>query len=202
MLKHTSAGYSRKGCTRTAVVANIAGPRDIPELIASGAEGVGLFRSEFLFLDKDAAPSEEEQFEAYRSVALAMEGKETVIRTLDAGSDKEIRWCPQPAEKNPALGCRGLRLCLREKELFRTQLRALLRAAALGNIKIMLPMVTSVQEVEAVRRLTEACAAELAREGSTVARDEAVMEADLDVIREAGLSPLVIVASGGASSMR
>ncbi len=153
------------GSTRTAVVANIAGPRDIPELIASGAEGVGLFRSEFLFLDKDAAPSEEEQFEAYRSVALAMEGKETVIRTLDAGSDKEIRWLPQPAEKNPALGCRGLRLCLREKDLFRTQLRALLRAAALGNIKIMLPMVTSVREVEAVRRLTEACAAELAREG-------------------------------------
>lgn len=157
------------GSTRTAVFANIAGPRDIPELTASGAQGVGLFRSEFLFLNQNAAPTEEEQFEAYRSVAQAMEGKETVIRTLDAGSDKKISWLPQTAEKNPALGCRGLRLCLREKELFRTQLRALLRAAAFGNIKIMLPMVTSVWEVEAVRTLMESCAAELAAEGQAYA---------------------------------
>ncbi len=159
------AAAQSAGTTRTAVFANIAGPRDISALIASGAQGVGLFRSEFLFLDRDAAPTEEEQFEAYSGVARAMAGKETVIRTLDAGSDKKIAWLPQPAEKNPALGCRGLRLCFRERELFRTQLRALLRAAALGNVKIMLPMVASAWEVESVRALMAECAAELAAEG-------------------------------------
>ena len=150
---------------RTKVYANIAGPEDIETLIASGAEGVGLFRSEFLFLDHEGAPLEEEQFQAYSSVAKAMDGKETVIRTMDLGSDKQADWLIMPEEKNPALGCRGLRLSLKKRELFKTQLRALLRAAAFGNVKIMVPMVTSVREVEAVRACIEECAGELSDEG-------------------------------------
>ena len=161
--KEDSASIDEK--IHTKVYANIAGTQDIPKLIASGVRGVGLFRSEFLFLDHNGAPSEEEQFEAYKSVAEAMDGKETVIRTMDLGSDKKTNWLPMPDEKNPALGCRGLRLSLKEQDLFRTQLRALLRAAVFGNIKIMLPMVTSVREVETVRSILENCAEELSNEG-------------------------------------
>lgn len=151
--------------TRTKVYANIAGPQDIDALIASGAEGVGLFRSEFLFLSEGAAPTEDEQLQAYRSVAEAMGEKESVIRTMDIGSDKKADWLALPAEKNPALGCRGLRVSLQEEALLRTQLRALLQAAAHGNVKIMIPMVASVWEVEAVRAVMEQCAKELAEEG-------------------------------------
>ncbi len=150
---------------RTKVYANIAGPQDIEALLASGAEGVGLFRSEFLFLSEDAAPTEDEQYDAYRKVAEAMAGKETVIRTMDLGSDKKAGWLHMPEEKNPALGCRGLRLSLQEEELFRSQLRALLRAADCGNVKIMVPMIASCWEVDAVRERLQACAAELSAEG-------------------------------------
>ncbi len=150
---------------RTRVFANIAGPEDIEELLASGAEGVGLMRSEFLFLGRETAPSEEEQFEAYRRVAEAMGEKETVIRTMDLGSDKRPAWLPLPDEKNPALGWRGLRISLKERELFKTQLRALLRAAAYGNVKVMVPMVTSVREIEAVEACMSECAKELTRAG-------------------------------------
>lgn len=150
-------------CTK--VYANIAGPKDIEALLASGAEGVGLFRSEFLFLDRDSAPSEEEQFEAYRSVVEAMGEKETVIRTMDLGSDKKPSWMSFPDEKNPALGLRGLRISLKEQELFKTQLRALLRAAVYGNLNVMVPMVTSVREIEAVKACMKECAEELTKEG-------------------------------------
>ena len=151
---------------RIGVYANISGPQDIPALAASGAEGVGLFGTELLFLDHEKAASEEEQFEAYRSVAQAMRGKETVIRTMDLGSDKKPGWISLPDEKNPALGCRGLRLSMKEPALLRTQLRALLRAAVYGNIKIMVPMVTSAWEVDAVRAFMDECVKELAREGT------------------------------------
>lgn len=149
---------------RTRVYANIAGTGEIDGLIASGAEGVGLFRSEYLFLGEEP-PSEEDQFEAYRAVAEAMNGKETVIRTMDLGSDKKADWLHMPLEKNPALGCRGLRLSLREEELFDIQLRALLRAAACGNLRIMIPMIASVWEVETARERVEACAKQLDDEG-------------------------------------
>ena len=149
---------------RTKVFANIAGPKDIETLLASGAEGVGLFRSEFLFLERDSAPSEEEQFEAYRSVVEAMGEKETVIRTMDLGSDKKPSWMPFPDEKNPALGLRGIRISLKEHELFKTQLRALLRAAEYGNLKVMVPMVTSVREIEAIKACMKECAEELTKE--------------------------------------
>lgn len=150
---------------RIGVYANIAGTKDIPKLIASNVRGVGLFRSEFLFLEHDGAPSEDEQYEAYKAIAEAMSGKETVIRTMDLGSDKKTNWFPMPDEKNPGLGCRGLRLSLKNQDLFRKQLRALLRAAVFGNVKIMLPMVTSVWEVESVRTLLEKCAEELSNKG-------------------------------------
>lgn len=154
-----------EGTCRTKIYANIAGVQDIDELKASGAEGVGLFRSEFLFLSRDSAPSEEEQYQAYRSVAEAMAGKDTVIRTMDLGSDKRVDWLTVPDEKNPALGLRGLRLSLSKKDLFKTQLRALLRAAVSGNIRIMIPMIASLWEVEAVRNMIQECAKELADEG-------------------------------------
>ena len=114
---------------KTKIYANIAGPEDIPELMECGADGVGLFRSEFLFLGRDSAPDEEEQYQAYKSVLEAMEGKEVIIRTMDLGSDKSVRWLKMPDETNPALGLRGVRVSLENKEIFRTQLRALLRAA-------------------------------------------------------------------------
>ncbi len=163
--RQRESSAARDATRRTKVFANIAGPQQIEELLASGAEGVGLFRSEFLFLDHAGAPSEEEQFDAYRRVAEAMDGKDTVIRTMDLGSDKKADWLDLPEEKNPALGCRGLRVCLREEELFRTQLRALLRAAACGNVKIMVPMIASPWEVDAVRERLEKYAEELAAEG-------------------------------------
>ncbi|GEM_PF-123774 len=157
--------FAERAGTRTKVCANISSPGDIPSLLSSGTDGVGLFRSEFLFLDKAEAPSEQEQFEAYKSVAEAMGEKETVIRTLDLGSDKKAAWLDMPDEKNPALGCRGLRVSLGNPTLLKTQLRALLRAAAFGNVKVMVPMVTSVREVRAVRACLEECAGELAGEG-------------------------------------
>ena len=149
---------------RTKIFANIKGPEDVEALLASGAEGVGLFRSEFLFLDRASAPTEDEQFEAYRKVAEAMAGKEVVIRTMDIGSDKNPEWLKLPEEKNPALGCRGLRASLCNEDLFRTQLRALLRAASAGNVSIMLPMIISLWEVDTVRQLMDKYAKELEAE--------------------------------------
>jgi len=157
-----SAGCGER-CTK--VLANISGPEDIEALCVSGAEGVGLFRTEFLFLGRDCAPTEEEQFEAYRSVAEAMGERETIIRTMDLGSDKRPAWMSLPEEKNPALGWRGLRISLKERELFKTQLRALLRVASYGNVKILVPMVTSVREIEAVNVCITECAGELTMTG-------------------------------------
>ena len=150
---------------RTRIYANITSAKDIDALLESGAEGVGLFRTEFLFLGEEGAPTEEVQFQEYKSVAEAMTGKETIIRTMDLGSDKKAGWLKMPEEKNPALGCRGLRLAFLEEALFRTQLRALLRASAYGNVKVMIPMIASVWEVDAVRAEMHTCAEELSAEG-------------------------------------
>ena len=150
--------------SRTKVCANITGPQDVEALLASGAEGVGLFRTEFLFMNRETAPTEEEQYQAYRSVAEAMGEKQVVIRTMDIGSDKKAEWLKLTSEKNPALGCRGLRVSLGNESLFRTQLRALLRAAVCGNVSIMLPMVISLWEVDTVRQLIEKYASELTAE--------------------------------------
>lgn len=163
--KHRKKAAAEGACIRTRIFANISSPQDIPALIASGADGIGLFRTELLFLNGAAAPTEEDQFIAYRRVAEAMAGKDTVIRTMDLGSDKQSAWLSLPKEKNPALGCRGLRVSLQKEALFKTQLRALLRASAYGNVRVMIPMVTSGWEVDRVREAMAACAGELSDEG-------------------------------------
>ena len=128
--------------------------------------GIGLFRSEFLYLNTTDYPTEDQQFEAYKQVLSDMDGKEVIIRTLDVGGDKEVSYLKMGSEQNPFLGWRAIRYCLSEQPLFKTQLRALLRAGAQErNIKIMLPLVTGVQEIRAARSLLEECKQELSREG-------------------------------------
>ena len=147
-----------------AVYANIGKPDDVPAVLQNDGEGVGLFRTEFLFMDRTALPSEEEQFAAYRAVATQMQGKEVIIRTLDVGGDKDIPYLHMEKEENPFLGHRAVRYCLDNPEIYKVQLRALLRASAYGNIKIMLPLVTTVSEVRRVRELLESIKAELRKE--------------------------------------
>ncbi len=149
---------------RLPVCANIGGPRDLAAALKNGAEGVGLFRSEFLYLERPDFPSEEEQFRAYREAAAAMEGKRVVIRTLDIGADKQAEYFHLPKEENPALGMRAIRLCLTRPEIFRTQLRALCRASAFGKIAVMFPMITSLDELRRAKALTQNIQKELAAE--------------------------------------
>lgn len=129
------------------LVANIGLPVDTEKALEYGAEGVGLFRTEFLYMDRNCAPDEEEQFVSYRKVLEAMNGKPVIIRTMDVGGDKEIPYFSLPKEENPFLGYRAIRICLEDRELFKTQLRAILRASAFGNALIMFPMIASVDEV-------------------------------------------------------
>ena len=144
---------------------NIGSPDDIPAVLECRAGGIGLFRSEFLFLGRDTPPGEEEQFAAYRAVAEAMEGKQVIIRTLDIGADKQVRYLGLKKEENPALGLRGVRLCLERPELFETQLRAIYRASAYGDLAIMFPMISSVREVLACRQVCETVMEQLTAEG-------------------------------------
>lgn len=144
------------------VYGNIGKAEDVQSVIQNSGEGIGLFRTEFLFMDRQ---SEEEQFEAYSTVAKAMDGKEVIIRTLDVGGDKDIPYLNIEKEENPFLGHRAIRYCLDNKELFKKQLRALLRASVYGNIKIMLPLVTCVEEVRQAKALIEECKEELKSEG-------------------------------------
>ena len=130
------------------VCANIGSPEDAKLALESGADGVGLYRTEFLYMNRDVAPDEEEQFEAYRAVLETMGEREVIVRTMDVGADKPAACLNMPKEPNPALGRRALRICLDDPELFRVQLRALLRAARYGNLAIMLPMIASVQEID------------------------------------------------------
>ncbi len=133
--------------------ANIGSSHDVEAVLKSDAEGIGLFRSEFLYLESDDYPSEEVQYHAYSLVARKMDGKEVVIRTLDIGADKQASYFNLPAEENPALGMRAIRICLTRPEVFKTQLRALYRAACNGNILIMLPMITCVDEVRRAKAI-------------------------------------------------
>ncbi len=160
------------------VCANIGGPGDLPLVLQNDAQGVGLFRSEFLFLEAERLPAEEEQFAAYRQVVEAMAGKRTVIRTLDLGADKQAPCLPLEKEENPALGLRAIRLCLTRRDLFKTQLRAILRAAAFGRTAILLPMIVSLWEVREAKALLEECRAELGSRG------ERFGEAELGVMIE------------------
>lgn len=130
---------------------NIGSPKNLEAVLKNDGEGIGLFRSEFLYMDRSAMPTEEEQFHAYKAAAHAMEGKPVIIRTLDIGGDKQIPYMNIPKEENPFLGYRAIRYCLEEREIFRVQLRAILRASAYGDIKVMIPMICSVDEVLEVR---------------------------------------------------
>lgn len=151
--------------------ANISHPNDLDEVLDDGADGVGLFRTEFLFMYWGRLPTEEEQFHAYRMVLEQMQGKRVVIRTLDIGADKQVPYLKMEREENPAMGRRSVRFCLENPDLFLTQLRALLRAAQYGKLGILIPMVVSVEEVLSVRRLLEQAAQELEEEGIPFSRE-------------------------------
>ncbi|MBX8944346.1 MULTISPECIES: phosphoenolpyruvate--protein phosphotransferase [Lysinibacillus] len=135
------------------LAANIGSPSDLDGVLRHGAEGIGLYRTEFLYMGRENLPSEEEQFTAYKTVLEGMKGKPVVIRTLDIGGDKHLPYLPVQEEMNPFLGHRAIRLCLDQQELFRTQLRALLRASVYGNLKIMFPMIATIQEFRAAKEI-------------------------------------------------
>ena len=160
-----------KSGVKKAVYANIAKAQDVHSAVVNGAEGIGLFRTEFLYMDREDAPSEEEQFEAYSAVAKAMGGREVIIRTLDVGGDKHIPYLQIEKEENPFMGLRAIRYCLKDTALFKTQLKALLRAACFGNIKIMLPLVCTVEEVQSAKALLIECMQELDAQGTEYKKD-------------------------------
>ena len=152
--------------------ANIGSVGDTAKVLANDADGIGLFRSEFLYLEKSDYPTEEEQFQAYKTVAQNMAGKKVIIRTLDIGADKQVDYFHLDHEDNPAMGYRAIRICLDREEIFRTQLRAILRASAYGNIGIMYPMIISVDEVRKCREILEQVRRELERQDIPVGEIE------------------------------
>lgn len=174
-VRHTAAN---SGPARTRdgrqieVAANIRNAAEVKMALEYGAGGVGLFRTEFLFMNREEPPGEEEQFQAYKEVVAAFQGKPVVVRTLDIGGDKPLPYLDLGHEENPFLGLRGLRLCLARQELFQTQLKALFRAASYGNLKIMFPMVTSLEEVILARAIMEETRQELERAGVNIGRPE------------------------------
>ena len=145
--------------------ANIGGVKDVTSVLANDAAGIGLFRSEFLYLEADNYPDEEAQFQAYKTVAENMAGKKVIVRTLDIGADKQVDYFNLDHEENPAMGYRAIRICLDRRDIFRTQLRALLRASAYGNIGIMYPMIISVDEVKEIKKIVESIKTELTEKG-------------------------------------
>lgn len=145
--------------------ANIGGVSDVAEALANDAGGIGLFRSEFLYLESEDYPTEETQFAAYKTVAEAMAGKKVIIRTLDIGADKQVDYFHLEKEENPAMGYRAIRICLDRKELFKTQLRAIYRASYYGSISVMFPMIISVEEIRQIKEVVEEVKAELLRDG-------------------------------------
>lgn len=150
---------------RIKLYANIGGKSDVKEALENDAEGIGLFRTEFLYLEGTDYPTEEEQFNTYRYVAEMMSGKEVIIRTLDIGADKQADYFKLDSEENPAMGYRAIRMCLARREMFKTQLRAILRASAYGKISIMLPMIISVQEVQETKKIINEVKQELTEYG-------------------------------------
>ena len=154
-----------KAGRKIALYANIGGVGDVASVLANDAGGIGLFRSEFLYLETEDYPSEEQQFKAYRTVAENMAGKKVIIRTLDIGADKQVDYFGLEHEENPAMGYRAIRICLDRKEIFKTQLRAVYRASYYGNISIMFPMIISVDEVKAAKEMCATVQEELKSEG-------------------------------------
>lgn len=150
-----------KGGKAIKLYANIGSVSDLPAAMSNDAGGIGLFRSEFLYLESDTYPTEDEQFKAYKMVAETMAGKKVIIRTLDIGADKQVDYFELDKEENPAMGLRAIRICLTRPEIFKTQLRALLRASAYGNIAVMYPMIISVEEVRQIKAIMEEVKKEL-----------------------------------------
>lgn len=150
---------------RVEIAANICHPKDVNHTNRNGADGIGLYRTEFLYMDRESMPTEEEQFEAYKSVLEEMHDKPVVIRTLDIGGDKKLPYLPLSEEMNPFLGYRAIRICLDRQEIFETQLRALLRASVYGNLKIMYPMISSLEEVRLANAILENCKRDLDAQG-------------------------------------
>ena len=154
-----------KGGRRIKLFANIGSREDVDAVLDNDGEGIGLFRSEFLYLGKEQLPSEEEQFQIYKDVARRMGDKRVIIRTLDLGADKQAPCFPMDKEENPAMGCRGIRLCLEHPQVFKTQLKAILRAGMYGNLSIMYPMITSIGELGKIREILQTAKQELQEEG-------------------------------------
>lgn len=154
-----------KDGTKVMLVCNIGNSEDAKKAVECDGEGIGLFRTEFLFMDRDSLPTEEEQFEAYKSVAETMRGKQVIIRTLDIGGDKAIPYLGLEQEENPFLGFRAIRFCLKRKDIYATQLRALVRASAFGKIMIMVPLVTGVEELRQVKDILKEIMADFDKQG-------------------------------------
>lgn len=146
------------------MASNIGTFKDVEGCIKYGSEGIGLFRTEFLYMNSSDFPTEEEQFDIYKKVALKMENKPIIIRAMDIGGDKELPYFDFPKEMNPFLGYRAIRMCLDKKDLFKTQLRAILRASGYGNIKIMFPMISNLEELKKAKRIVENVKKELIKE--------------------------------------
>ncbi|MDU9903335.1 phosphoenolpyruvate--protein phosphotransferase [Staphylococcus aureus] len=153
------------------LAANIGTPNDLPGVIENGAQGIGLYRTEFLYMGRDQMPTEEEQFEAYKEVLEAMDGKRVVVRTLDIGGDKELSYLNLPEEMNPFLGYRAIRLCLAQQDIFRPQLRALLRASVYGKLNIMFPMVATINEFREAKAILLEEKENLKNEGHDISGD-------------------------------
>lgn len=161
------------------LASNIGTPNDLEGVLKNGSDAIGLYRTEFLYMDSETFPTEEEQYAAYKTVLEGMEGKQVVIRTLDIGGDKELSYLDLPKEMNPFLGYRAIRLCLEETDLFRTQLRALLRASAHGNLAIMFPMIATLEEFRAAKALLLEEEAKLKEEGIEVGQYETGMMVEI-----------------------
>ena len=166
LMQYRSLPTETRDGRKIQLFANIASPADMDNVLKNGAEGIGLFRSEFLYLESRDFPAEDVQFNAYREVLEKMEGKTVIIRTLDIGADKRIDYLDLGQEENPAMGLRAIRICLTRPEIFKTQIRALLRASVYGNLSVMFPMITSPSEIDAITAIIDTCMDELKVEGT------------------------------------